>query len=98
MTEKINANFSRKCIVTNEILDISKLVRFDYDKKNQIISLDLKREKKGRGAYIHLTPENWEKAMRNKALNRTFRTNVSKEVYEEINKQIMEVLYEQKTK
>ncbi|RIV16818.1 YlxR family protein [Mycoplasmopsis gallopavonis] len=98
MNEKINTNFTRKCIVTNEIVNVNQLIRFNFDKQNLTVSLDLKRNKKGRGAYMLPTWENWEKAKKNKALNRSFRTNIPKVVYENIEEQLREVLYEQKTK
>ncbi|WP_245597282.1 YlxR family protein [Mycoplasma buteonis] len=94
MLEKINSNYARKCIVTNTIVPIEKLVRFDYVKSENLITLDLSKNKKGRGAYFIPTLANWEKIKKSKALNRVFRFNVDKEVYEQIEQQLKEVLYE----
>ncbi|WP_406613815.1 YlxR family protein [Mycoplasma corogypsi] len=95
MTNYINDKHTRKCIITGQIVNIGQLIRFDYDKKNNQITLDLAKNKKGRGAYFIPTKKNWEEALKSKALNRAFRTSVSKETYEAIEAQIMEVLYEQ---
>ncbi|WP_426460953.1 YlxR family protein [Mycoplasma hafezii] len=96
MIEKtnLNNNFTRKCIVTNQIVDISQLVRFDYQKSTQTITLDLNRTKQGRGAYFIPTSQNWEKIKKTKALNRVFRFNVPKETYDTIEQELKGVLYE----
>ncbi|AIA29769.1 hypothetical protein MCFN_03305 [Mycoplasmopsis californica] len=78
----------RKCIVTGLILPLDQLVRVDFDKKNNIISLDLDKIKKGRGCYINLNEQNWELVKKTKALNRSFRTNVTKEVYNQIEEEL----------
>nr|WP_318023691.1 YlxR family protein [Mycoplasmopsis iners] len=82
---------TRKCIITGAIVPVEQLVRFDYDKQNQRIILDVNKELKGRGAYFIPTRENWNLIMRNKGLNRAFRTNVSKETYLEINNKLEEL-------
>lgn len=85
-----NNTFKRKCIITNCIVDANKLVRFDFDKKNNIITLDIKRQKKGRGAYFLPTIANWEALKKSKGLNRAFRTNVSKNTYDAIEQELKE--------
>ncbi|WP_036463963.1 YlxR family protein [Mycoplasmopsis sturni] len=90
-----NKNFTRKCIATNQIVDVSQLVRFDLN-KNKEIRLDLKRELNGRGAYMIYSPENWAKIKKTKALNRVFRFGVSPEKYLEIEQELLEVYNEQK--
>ncbi|MBU4690414.1 DUF448 domain-containing protein [Mycoplasma sp. ES3157-GEN-MYC] len=81
---------NRKCIVTGQILPVNDLTRVDYDKKTGIISLDLKKTKKGRGCYFVANDENWNFILKTKALNRSFRTNVTKNVYESIEKELKE--------
>lgn len=90
-----NNNFTRKCIATNQIVDVSQLVRFDLN-KNKEIRLDLKRELNGRGAYMIYSPENWAKIKKNKVLNRVFHFGVSTEKYLEIEQELLEVYNEQK--
>ncbi|WP_232954227.1 YlxR family protein [Mycoplasmopsis phocirhinis] len=80
----------RKCIITNQILEISNLIRFDYDKKNNQICLDLDKKLKGRGAYLLLNEQTWQQVLKTKALNRTFRTNVNRETYINIQHQLEE--------
>lgn len=95
MNEKNKIPHTRKCIITNEIVNHELLIRFDYNKSKNEVNLDLDRTLKGRGCYMLLNDENWAKAKKTKALNRAFRTNVSKETYEKIDTIIQEVLNEQ---
>ncbi|WP_406616011.1 YlxR family protein [Mycoplasmopsis hyopharyngis] len=85
---KKNYNFTRKCIATNQITDIKNLIRFNLSKVQKKVTLDLKRTKKGRGAYFIPTVENWEKIVKTKSLNRVFRLNVDKKNYEKIQKEL----------
>ncbi|MCT4469544.1 YlxR family protein [Mycoplasma sp. HS2188] len=87
----------RKCIITNQILEVANLIRFDYDKKNNQISLDLDKNMKGRGAYLLLNEQTWQQVLKTKALNRTFRTNVSRETYIKIQHQLEEAKCLRKT-
>ncbi|BBU47523.1 YlxR family protein [Mycoplasmopsis felis] len=89
-------NYNRKCIATNQITNISNLLRIDYDKKNNLICVDYEKVLKGRGCYFILNIENWEKIKKNKLLNRSFRTNISKEIYEEMDIKIKEFIYGKK--
>ncbi|MBN4084282.1 YlxR family protein [Mycoplasma sp. CSL10166] len=89
--KKINHNFTRKCIITNQIVDIKNLIRFNYLKNNNHATLDLKRELNGRGAYFIPSEENWNKIKKTKALNRVFKSNISKENYFEIEQELKEV-------
>ncbi|MFV8499550.1 YlxR family protein [Mycoplasma sp. VS424B] len=91
MTE--NKNYTRKCIATNAITPIDKLVRFSFDKETNLVELDLDHNKLKRGAYFIPTQENWNYIKKTRALNRVFRTNISPEVYIEIEEQLKEVLY-----
>lgn len=86
--------WNRKCIVTGEIVEINKLVRFDFDKKNNQISLDLEKNKKGRGAYFIPLKENWQKIVKTRGLNRAFRTSVDNEVYKSIEIELEETIWQ----
>ncbi|TQC53996.1 YlxR family protein [Mycoplasmopsis mucosicanis] len=81
---------TRKCIVSGKILPVDELIRFDYKKDTNTISLDLDKTKKGRGCYLYLSEENWACVLKTKALNRAFRTNVTKETYAQIEKELKE--------
>ncbi|TDV23299.1 hypothetical protein BCF59_0645 [Mycoplasmopsis mustelae] len=95
MNEKTK-NYTRKCIATNQILDAKKLTRIDFDKKKNQLTLDINKTLKGRGAYFLCNLDNWNKITKTKALNRTFRTNITKEMYDNLQTAIMEVIYGQK--
>ncbi|WP_338822684.1 YlxR family protein [Mycoplasmopsis felifaucium] len=90
MTEKCNKNYSRKCIVSGDVKPETELIRFDYNKSENIIRLDLKRELKGRGAYFTPTVSNWENIVKRRGLNKAFRTQVSQKTYETIEKELKE--------
>ncbi|WP_254616012.1 YlxR family protein [Mycoplasma sp. OR1901] len=91
MKNKINRNFTRKCIATNQIIDVENLIRFNYVKTENKVTLDLKRESNGRGAYFIPSEENWNKIKKTKALNRVFKSNISNDNYLEIEQQLKEV-------
>ncbi|MBZ4195187.1 DUF448 domain-containing protein [Mycoplasma sp. CH-Wi4] len=90
-------DFNRKCIASGLIELQSKMLRFDYNKGEQIIQLDLSRKLKGRGAYFIPTEKNWEIIVKKKCLNKTFRTAVSKETYNNIEKILKEEKWLRKT-
>lgn len=86
MTE--NKKYNRKCIATGLSVPEDELIRFDYNKNDNKITLDLNRSLKGRGAYFIPTKANWEYIKKNKCLNKTFRTAVSNETYNQIEKEL----------
>ncbi|MEA4115229.1 YlxR family protein [Mycoplasma sp. 744] len=81
----------RKCFITNQIYPVNLLIRIDYKKTTNQIQLDLNNNLKGRGAYFYPTKENWEKILKFKGLNRIFRTNVTRDTYEKINKELEQI-------
>ncbi len=91
-----NKFYTRKCIVTNSIVNVENLIRFSFDKENKIIKLDLNKTKKGRGAYLLYSPENWMKLKKTKSFNRVFKFNFSSETYLKLEQELLEVVYEQK--
>ncbi|EFF41261.1 YlxR family protein [Mycoplasmopsis alligatoris] len=89
-------SYTRKCVATNQIYPIDELIRFDYDKANNILSLDLKLTKKGRGCYLKNDPNLWTTFYNKKCLNRSFKTNFTSEQYEKIYKELMEAVWQKK--
>ncbi|VEU75530.1 Putative transciprtional termination factor [Mycoplasmopsis maculosa] len=87
---KTETNIFRKCIATNKIFSVSELIRIDFNKQKNIIQLDINKSLNGRGAYFLPTEANWKLIQKNKGLNRTFRINVAREIYEAIDHQIKE--------
>ena len=50
--------------------------------------LDETRKKNGRGAYLCVSSQCCEKAVRNKGVQRSFKEDIPKEVYEKLTKEI----------
>ncbi|MDO5557957.1 MAG: YlxR family protein [Clostridia bacterium] len=64
--------------------DKSELIRITKNKENEI-RIDLKgRQGDGRGAYICDNEECLEKVIKNKKLQRVFKTNIDLKIYESI--------------
>lgn len=77
----------RKCIVC-QTRDAKKgLIRVVKNKENEIF-LDPTGRANGRGAYVCANQECMIKAIKSKALNRAFRTDVDDQVYEHLLSQL----------
>ncbi len=73
---------TRTCIACRLQNDKNNLIRIV--KNNDEIKLDVTGKMSGRGAYICNSLECVEKCIKSKALNRTFKTNINPEVYEQL--------------
>ena len=80
---------SRKCIVTGKIVSIDNLLRFVLSKDGTI---KLQKEKKilGRGAYCLKDDEVIETLFKKRTLNKSFKTNIPIETYNELRKEVDE--------
>ncbi len=74
-------NIHRKCIVTNQIIPKSSLIRIVKQKNGKIL-IDSNVE--GRGAYISKNCPNFAIIKQRKILNRVFKTNVDQSIYEDL--------------
>lgn len=72
----------RTCIGCGESKAKKELIRIV--KQEDDISLDITGKKNGRGAYICNNVECLEKAIKTKGLDRSFKMQVSKEVYDRL--------------
>ena len=73
----------RKCISCSD-RDVKKdLIRIVKNKDGEIL-IDVTYKANGRGAYICKDKECLEKAIKSKALNRAFKTEISQEIYEKL--------------
>ena len=72
----------RTCIGCGESKSKKDLIRIV--KQEEDISLDITGKKNGRGAYICNNVECLEKAIKTKGLDRSFKMQVSKEVYDRL--------------
>ena len=64
-----------------------ELIRVVRSPEGQI-SLDFKGKASGRGAYICHDPQCLKKAIRSKALERAFSTQIPPEIYDKLNEQM----------
>ncbi|MGL5440141.1 MAG: RNase P modulator RnpM [Filifactoraceae bacterium] len=77
----------RKCIVCSDRTDKKKLMRIVKNKDGEIF-IDPTFKANGRGAYICETMECLEKAIKSKALNRAFKTEIDRAVYETLKEEL----------
>ena len=73
----------RMCIACRNMKDKKELLRIVKDKEG-VITIDESGKKNGRGAYICKIRECYEKLVKQKLLNKTFKCNVSEEVYQSL--------------
>lgn len=73
----------RKCTGCNEMKDKREMIRVVKDNEGNY-SLDFTGKKPGRGAYICKQIECLDQAEKNKGLERSFKTNVGKEIYTDL--------------
>lgn len=77
----------RKCTGCQEMKNKKELIRIVRNQEGEI-SLDFTGKKPGRGAYICLNEECLEKAQKSKGLERSFKTAIPDEIYEELKSEL----------
>lgn len=77
----------RKCVVCNTHKDKKDLLRIVKNKDGQIF-VDPTGKMNGRGTYICPTRKCLDDAKKRKSLNNALKTNVSEEIYQEIEKYV----------
>ena len=80
MTKKIP---KRMCIACREMFDKRELKRIVRTPEGEII-YDPTGKKAGKGAYICSNPACFAKVKKSRLLDKTFKTEISKEVYEKL--------------
>lgn len=73
----------RKCIVTNEMKPKKELIRIVRNKEGEVF-VDPTGKKNGRGAYLSRDLNVVDQAIKSKALNKAFETDIDASLYEEI--------------
>lgn len=73
----------RTCVITREKCEKKDLVRVVRTPEGSVI-VDVTGKQNGKGAYLKLSLEVIEKAMKNKALDRALEVEVPLEIYEEL--------------
>lgn len=76
----------RTCVVTKEKLPKKELIRVVRTENGVIV--DPSGKVNGRGAYLKIDREVFEKAKKTKILERHLETEVKEEVFDELNKMI----------
>lgn len=79
----------RKCTGCLEMKNKKDLIRVVRNEQGEY-SLDTTGKKTGRGAYVCKSSQCLEKACKNKGLERSFKSAVPKDLYEELKKQLEE--------
>lgn len=79
----------RKCISTNKIVSTNEMIRIVRDKNNNFF-LEQNNYIQGRGAYILNDLKTINHALERKLLNKTFKTNISNDVYDKLKKEVNE--------
>ncbi len=77
----------RKCTGCQEMKNKKELIRVVKNKEGEI-SLDFTGRKAGRGAYICPNEECLEKAQKSKGLERSFKSAVPNEIFEELKSEL----------
>ena len=77
----------RKCIGCQEMKNKKDMMRILKTTENEIV-LDTTGKKNGRGAYLCFSKECFEKAVKNKGLERSLKMAIPGSVYEELKKEI----------
>ena len=77
----------RQCSGCRERKPKKELIRVVRDPEGNI-ALDFKGKKSGRGAYVCPNRECLEKAIRNRALERSLNVKIPKEIYDQLHRQL----------
>lgn len=77
----------RQCVGCQEMKNKKEMIRIIRTNEQEFL-LDTTGKKNGRGAYLCPDPECFEKAVKNKGLERSFRQAIPKEVYEMLKKEM----------
>lgn len=80
----------RKCVGCQEMKPKKELIRV-LRNETGAFSLDTTGRKNGRGAYMCLSRQCFEKAVKTKGLERSFGQAIPKEVYEKLEREMEEI-------
>ena len=80
----------RQCIGCGEMKGKKEMIRVIRTAGNEFM-LDATGKKNGRGAYLCLDRECLKKAVKNRGLERSFKQAIPDEVYESLEKEMIEI-------
>lgn len=78
----------RKCTGCQEMKNKKDLIRIVKSKESEYL-IDLTSKMAGRGAYICKNLQCFEKAFKSKGIERSFKAQVPKEIYEKLRNELM---------
>ncbi len=79
----------RQCTGCGEMKSKKEMIRVIKTPEEEIV-IDTTGKKNGRGAYMCNSLECYKKAVKNKGLERSLKTTIPKEVYETLEKELIE--------
>ena len=77
----------RKCVGCGEMKNKREMMRVLKTAENEFV-LDATGKKNGRGAYLCFSKECFEKAVKSKGIERSFKHAIPKDVYEKLAKEM----------
>ena len=77
----------RKCVGCQEMKSKKEMLRVIRTQEGEFL-LDATGKKNGRGAYICYSKECFQKAVKNKGLERSFKQTIPQEVYDRLEKEM----------
>ena len=80
----------RKCVGCGEMKPKKELIRVLRTEENEFV-LDTTGKKNGRGAYLCMSKDCFEKAVKSKGLERAFKQAIPTEVYDRLEKEMSEL-------
>lgn len=80
----------RKCVGCQEMKNKREMIRVLKTSENEFM-LDATGRKNGRGAYLCFSKDCFEKAVKCKGLERSFKQSIPKEVYDKLEKELDEL-------
>ena len=80
----------RQCTGCREMKSKKEMIRVLRTPENEIV-LDATGRKNGRGAYVCLSQECLEKAVKTRGLERSLKTAIPDEVYEDLKKELNDI-------
>ena len=80
----------RQCTGCREMKSKKEMIRVLRTPENEIV-LDATGRKNGRGAYVCLSQECLEKAVKTRGLERSLKMNIPVEIYESLKKEIEQI-------
>ncbi|MCM1203069.1 MAG: YlxR family protein [Bacteroidales bacterium] len=78
----------RKCIGCGDMIAKKDMLRIIRTKEGEI-KFDSTGKENGRGAYLHFDRGCFEKAVKSKGLERSFKMSINVEIYEKLEKELM---------